>query len=428
MLKPLNRSIVNAVLAMASVASSGLLMLVIAIIVSIKLTSAEQGFFFTFLSFATLIQLADFGLSYATLQTASHFIGTSRASELPALASFVFRWNIVFTMVATAVVFSMGYGVFSFSAVASANDIEWDLPWKWLMLSVFVNQLAAPGIALCEGSGKIKQVWRLRLIQEWVAGGLCLLALISGLALASLALMWGGRALVAIIWLLFVERLSYGTRGKTYTLRQWMDEVWPFQWKIGLSYLAGYLIFRIFPPVILFEKGPVLAGQFSIAITMMNMLLSFTSAWPMSQAAYYGTLIASGRFSEVRTHLPGMLGASTMLAVVMAAAMSTVLWVINNLGMEFAQRITDPGTTAIILAAAIAHHVVVCFAMPLRAERREPFLFVSVVGGIATAIAIWLAARYGTARDIALVNLVCAFIGIPIAYYLFRARSQVWMI
>lgn len=417
----------NAILAMASTASSGVLMLAVAFIAASRLSLIEQGYFFTFLSFGTLIQLADFGLSYASMQTASHFIGTNRHSELPSFASFSFRLNILFSSTATLIIAIIGIAVFS-SRISNldTSTIDWVFPWTWFIASIFANQLTVPAIALREGSGKIKQVWRLRLIQEWFSAGLCLLALMLGFGLISLALMWIGRFIVASIWLLLVDRIVWDQSVKPYSMRQWMTEVWPFQWKIGLSMLSGYLIFRFFTPVILLEKGPVLAGQFGMVIAMMNMSIAFTSAWPMSQAARYGMLIASSRFIELRNHFPIMLGASTALAIVVAAGFSATFWVINAMGLGFAARLTEPATTAIVLATAIAHHVTACFAMPLRAERREPFLFVSVLGGIVTAVAVWLAAHYGTAQDIALTNFICAFSGVPIAYYLFQSRNHVW--
>jgi len=72
------------------------------------------------------------------------------------------------------------------------------------------------------------------------------------------------------------------------------------------------------------------------------------------------------------------------------------------------------------------HHMVQCFAVVLRAERREPLMPISVVGGLLTVLVVWIAARYGGTPEIALANLSCALVGIPIAfayYQRFMARG-----
>jgi hypothetical protein len=139
--------------------------------------------------------------------------------------------------------------------------------------------------------------------------------------------------------------------------------------------------------------------------------------------------LPSFKYAESFTLLrefPSLLWASTALAVVAAASTLGVLWWTRQRGFTLALRLTDPGATAIILAAAVAHHIVVCFAMFLRAEGREPLLIPSVIGGLVTVSAIWFTAHFGTARDIAIVYLVLAASGLPIAFFLLRGRQHFW--
>jgi hypothetical protein len=104
------------------------------------------------------------------------------------------------------------------------------------------------------------QVWRLRLIQEWVAGIACLLMLHLGFGLWSLAAFVAARAITAGVWLAFFERLE-GSISESFSAAHWMTEVWPFQWKIGLSTISGFLIFRVFSPIVLFVLVNWIAGK-----------------------------------------------------------------------------------------------------------------------------------------------------------------------
>lgn len=415
----------RAILAMSSTASNGALLFAVAVLATQMLSAVEQGFFFAFISFAALVQLSDFGLSYATMQTASHLAGAGRSGEFAAFSARAVRWNLVVATVVAPLVATVGWLVLSTGERSVAEQVSWQAPWGALMLAVFLAQLTVPRIAFREGIGEIEQMWRLRLVQEWASGLACLLALALGMGLGSLAVLWGARALVAVIGLAMRPRRDEVVNAG-YPFRRWMTEVWPFQWKIGLSVLSGYLIFRAFPVLVLIEQGPVLAGQFGMSAAMMTVLLAITSAWPLSRAARYGAWIAGGRFGRLRAELPNLIAASTALSVILVATLSGLVWIADAAGIAFAARLTDPVTTAIMLATATLHHVVACFAIPLRAERREPFLWISLFGGSITALIIWLAARYGSPLDIALAYLGCTAAGLVIAYHLFRRRIAQW--
>jgi hypothetical protein len=413
----------RAILAMASTGSGGVALLAIAWLAARRLTGVELGFFFSFLSFGALVQLADFGLSYAALQSAGHLAGSGRLNELPALAKRVATWNLLATAAAAAAVAAIGWATFSGHRAGTAN-VDWVRPWGAYLLAVFVNQLTMPRLSLREGGGKISQVWTVRLVQEWAAGIACVLALYLGAGLWSLALFAGSRGLVAVSWLVFGDPLRSGGEATPFSRQRWMSDVWPFQWKIGLSGLSGFLIFRAFTPIVMYEKGAVAAGQFGLAISIMNLLIAVSTAWPLSHAARYAAINAAGRFEDLRREFPRTLWSSLALAALAASLLSVVLWQARNFGVTVALKLPDPVTTSIILVTAVVHHFVSCYAVFLRAEGREPLLVASVVGSVFTATVIWSAAHYGTLRDVALVNLACAMIGVPVVLILFRSRLK----
>lgn len=410
----------RAALAMASTASGGVALLAIAWLAARRLTAEELGFFFSFLSFGALVQLGDFGLSYATLQAAGQLAGSGRLHDLAPLERRVVKWNLLATAVASVVVLALGWA--TFSTQMATSPIRWQSPWLAYLAAVIAVQLTMPRISLREGGGRIEQMWALRLAQELVAGAACLVALHLGAGLYSLSAFAGMRALVAASWLAFADRLQHRESAEPYSLARWMAEVWPFQWKIGLSNLSGFLIFRSFSPIVLLEKGPVAAGQFGLAISFMNLLIAVTTAWPVSQAAHYAALNASRNFRELRRSFPVMLWASSAFAAVAAAGMCVVLVEARAFGISVALRLPQMSTTALILGTAVIHHVVACFAVFLRAEGREPLLVASVAGSIGTVAIIWATAHAGSLHDIALANLLCTMVGIPVVLLLFRSR------
>lgn len=410
---------------MASTASGGVGLMAIAWLATRRISDAELGFFFSFLSFGALVQLADFGLSFAALQTAGRLAGTARLHELPAVARRVRRWNLATTTVAVLVVAGIGWMIFSARTPGGeSSPISWRYPWMAYLASVFGAQLTNPGISLREGAGKVSQMWRLRLVQEWISAAACFVALHAGAGLWSLAVFALARAVVGGSWLLLGDPLRSTTRDADYSLERWMSEVWPFQWKLGLSMLSGFLIFRALTPIVLLERGPILAGQFGLAVSIMNLLITVSSAWPSSQAARYSAMHGAGHFARLRREFPLMLWSSTAVSAVAAVVLTIVLWRARELGVTFALRLPEIPTTALILSAAVVHHFVACFAMFLRSEGREPLLVPSIAGATFTVAAIWLTAHYFDLRDIAIVNLACALIGIPVVLLLLRSRQR----
>lgn len=410
-------------LAMASMGSNGLLMLAIAVLATRNLSPVEQGFFFAFLSLGTLVQLADFGLSYGALQTASHLVGRGQEEELPPFATRVLTFNILTTATAGTLVGVLG--AWLIGREPQAREVLWQGPWYLFMAGVLLAQLTASGLALREGSGQIESVWALRLQQEWAGGAACAAALFAGWGLFGLALMYFGRALPALAWL-HRRRYHPNPSAAPYTWRRWRTEVWPFQWRIGVSGLSGYFIFRAFPIIVLLEQGPIPAGKIGLSIAMMNLLLAVTSAWPVSQAARFGMLVASRRFAELLSAVNRLLPRSTLLSATLGGTAALVIWYASESGWPIAARLASPGATTVVLVTASIHHLVMCMAVPLRAERMEPLLTLSFFGSLATCLAIWLAAHYGTLFDIALTNLACASIGLIFATRIYRERLHHW--
>jgi hypothetical protein len=108
------------------------------------------------------------------------------------------------------------------------------------------------------------------------------------------------------------------------------------------------------------------------------------------------------------------------LATLIAAAVVLVMHWMKQNSVDLVNRFADIPTTVLLLSAAMVHHVTLCLAVLLRAERRDPLLQISVFGGLLTVSVVWLAARLGSPYDVALVNLACTLLGLIIAMRHYR--------
>ena len=131
-------------------------------------------------------------------------------------------------------------------------------------------------------------------------------------------------------------------------------------------------------------------------------------------------------FDEVRRIFWRVTARSTLFAASAALALLFVLKLLAAHVMPLATRTAGTMSTAALLAAGVAHHIVQCFAALLRAERREPLLTVSVLGGLLNLAVVWIAAHQGSPHAIAFANLGCALIGVPLAVMYYWVRSRRW--
>src|SRR5262252_1525837 len=119
---------------------------------------------------------------------------------------------------------------------------------------------------------------------------------------------------------------------------RWSEEVWPFQWRIAVSWFCGYFIFWLFNPVLFAFRGPVEAGQMGMSLSLVNAILSVAISWISTKSAPFGTLIARKEYQQLdRTFFKALWQA---LAVSFAGALMAWLGCVylNFQHLRFAQR------------------------------------------------------------------------------------------
>lgn len=384
-----------------------------------------QGLFFSFLSLAALIQLGDFGVGYASLQMAGHLRARGDVAAAAQLRSQARR---------------RGAAGLAVTALIVAAVAAWRLPplpgtpwlgaWCALALAAALLQGAQLELAWLEGARSVGLAWRLRFAQEAFGALAFVCGLLAGAGLWSLALYFGVRAAVpALLPVLAPRRAARGAATPAHASAAsppfvWSRDLWPFQWRIGLSALAGFLVFQALNPLLLLMQGPAAAGRFGLGLAVMNMLLLLTTAWPLSQAARFAGLLAQGGRGGVAERLSRLLGPSLALAAVLALAGWAAVAALLAWRPQLAERLPDLATLGLLLVAALAHHATACYAVVLRAERMEPLLRLSVVGGLAGLVFIAVVARVGTLPAVAAAHLACTALGLLLARGHYRRLLQ----
>lgn len=80
---------------------------------------------------------------------------------------------------------------------------------------------------------------------------------------------------------------------------QYMQEIFPYQWKIALSWISGYFIFQLFNPVLFATEGAVVAGQIGMTLAALNGIQALSLSWLNTKIPLYSQLIALKDYKQL---------------------------------------------------------------------------------------------------------------------------------
>ena len=158
-----------------------------------------------------------------------------------------------------------------------------------------------PFLSFLEGCGYVPEVARLRFLQSATGSLLAWTALMSHHGLFAPSMMLFGMASASLVWLTGKRKLLVGLLrhpAGTHRIR-WNEEVWPFQWRIAVSWFCGYFLFWIFNPVLFAFRGPVEAGKMGMSLSLANAIQAIAVSWVSTKSAPFGTLIARKEYRQL---------------------------------------------------------------------------------------------------------------------------------
>ena len=398
------------------------------------LSPVEQGYFYTLVSIAALHMAFDMGLSailvqFAAREFASVTLGAVGAVEglaphrLLALVRLSFRWYgfaaVLFLLVYPACVAYLG-------SVQVVLPYDWRGPWAALVCATAAGFVFLPALAIAEGCGCVVEVYAVRLAQG-VGGSLAAwLALALGGGLYAVAMPAGVGAFVAACWLFWRRRgmVVQAFRSMDGSFR-WGHEIWPIQWRIGASWLAGYAVVLMHVPLLFRTQGPVVAGQMGVSMTVANMLSLLALSWVTARIPSMATAVSKRDWVQL-DHIYWLAFKASCLTFLAGAAGFLVLRFTLDL-TPYGARFLPLAQCAGLLLAMGFYHVSGLFAAYLRAHLREPFLWPSLVGALLTAAAaIWVAPQWGAAGVVTVLIVSNALFFFPVAFFLWFYLRRKW--
>ena len=425
-----DRSVVLVVIAKAWNTLTGILTL---FLVARRLSPEAQGYYYLLLSLGALQMFAELGLSVALTNLVSHEIAELRWDDrrnlrgpqqsldrVQSLLKFGSRW---FNLAAggLAITLPLVGWIYLSSLDKHANPQSAFTPWLLYVAGVSVSLALEGKLSFLLGAGQSEAVSRCRLLQAVSSSIVIWGALIGGAGLWALGLSVLLPAIGNLVW---IQRLfgNYFETSRPVLSKSsgidWRRDVWPFQWKIGLSFLSGFFLSQIITPIVLRQHGPIAAGRFGLSLQVVTSINAIAYVWINTKAASYGALISSGAFDTLRTEFWKAAIGSSLLA---AAGFTSIAAIVGSGLMNSLQNRVLPTRFFIWLCLlGFCNHIIFTMASFLRSLRTDPLWRISLVQGAVTTVVALAASRSPYTSALRALTLGTVAIGLPGCYLIFR--------
>lgn len=398
------------------------------------LSGAEQGFYFTFYSLIGLQVFFEMGLNYVVIQFVGHEMAhlhfdeagklagpSQHLDRLASLVGLLRRWYLRMSLAYGAGVALAG--VYFFSRNHELATSAWLGPWLLLVGLTAGNLFVSPFLSVAEGSGHVGQVARQRLLASMVGNLAMWLLLANGAGLWAVPCTQLCTVVGAHAWLKRRARYIGALAGQACSVENrvsWRREIFPFQWRIALSWISGYFIFQLFNPILFSRQGALEAGKAGLALTIFGTLLTVSMSWINAKAPVIAGMLARQEREPARRLFRGMMLRSAAFNFSGCVAVLCGAWLLQALNLSLATRLPGLLALACIALATLANHLVAAMAVFMRAHKEDPLMRSSVGMAVLSIGGIYFAAGYGLDVVMATYAALSVVVGLPWCFLYFR--------
>lgn len=415
--------------------------------ITFYLTGEEQGYYYTFGSLLAMQVFFELGLTSIITQFVAHEVSHLNISvegslsgdliyksRLSSLIHFCLKW---YSYIGLGVfIFLVFAGIIFFNVFSDNNTdgIDWFIPWLFVCFATVIKFLQSPLSSVYMGLGYVKEMSKIIFFQNILQPLTIWACLFCGIKLYSIGI---GYIVSCILFFYFIYRMNLLqviveiwniriTQGINY-----MREIFPFQWRIALSWISGYFIYNLFNPVLFATEGAIVAGQMGLTISILTAIQSFATSWISTKVPLYSQLIALKDYKKLDSIFDRTNKQMTYICLFILLLFIMILHIFSTLnievmGIKISERLL-PTIYVIALAVSIFCNVwIAAWGTYLRCHKQEPLLMFSVLSGICCCLStIGLGYSFGL-NGIVLGYTLIMLISVPCVYRIYQNKKEKW--
>lgn len=409
--------------------------------ISKYLTGNDQGYYYTFGSILAIQVFFELGLSGIITQYASYeFAHLKRESKfeltgeeiyksrLSSLLRFCIKWFGIISIILFIILLIAGF--YFFSKYNSNLDVEWKKPWIILCLATSMNLFIDPLLAFFDGLSEVKDMARVRLIQKSCNVILLFVFFELGFKLYSSALAALAAITINYIQILFSNRIellkSIWSYKSNWVINYYL-EIFPFQWRIALSWISGYFIFQLFNPVLFATEGAVVAGQMGMTIAALGGLASISMSWITTKIPLLSTLIAKKDYKSLDSSFKTIFISSVGINILGNLSLILIIQIARLYNLPIGSRFLPVIPFVCMGLASLINQAIFAFATYLRCHKKEPMLLQSIVMGVLVSVStLYLGNIFGLYGISIGYFLLSLSVGLIWTIYIFITKRREW--
>lgn len=410
------------------------------------LTKEEQGYYYTFVSVMTIQGFFELGFTGIMTQFVAYehahltwgidgliLLGERKyLSRLASLLHICIKW---YAIVAVLFLITLQIaGTFFFQEYGKDEGIEWKTPWLIISIINAWGLFIAPLFSFIRGMDFVKEMAKMGFYRTIVNTIVLWCCLLLGLKLYSMAFAAIVSALYVIIYFMthkFSKILLYVWKVDVQEKVSYMKEIFPYQWKIAMSWISGYFVFNFMNPVIFATVGSVAAGQFGMSLSVLNQIRNFSMSWIGTKIPLMSRLIALKDYIQLDKIFNRTVKQEILVCVSLLALFWITIFFLNESQLSFnntilAERFLPYCPLFLVSIPVVFQAVTDNFATYLRCHKKEPFLVYSIVNGIASATSILILGKYFGLYGITSGYCILAIFFFPWGYWIYKTKKTKW--
>ena len=384
--------------------------LVVLISVPLNLSSSEQGYYFLFVSILALQVFFELGLNQALIQFVTH----EYYKNLEKLKVTIQFFKSIYKYIAIVYVISLVVG----GLIFFRNDVfffekNYYLIYIILILINGINIYQNINLCFHDSCNRMEYSYRHRLIQSVIGNILLIVMLYYGMGLWSFIGLPLASVFLSSIWLR-KNKLIYDVEGPIkVNYKKIAKEILPFQWRIAVSWISGYLVFQMFVPMTYKQYGAIDAGKLGLTMAAFNAMLSVVMGITSAKNPDIIKNIVQGDKKKLMIIINKLISITGLLVLIFSIIMITIIFYGQENNINFIKRFLDPKITLVIGIITVINSVIFNLASFMRAHREEPMMLQSLTMGILTALDIYLFMEKGILTVLVIYLIITIAIALP---------------
>ncbi|WP_417620883.1 hypothetical protein [Parasphingorhabdus sp.] len=353
----------------------------------------EQGQFYTFLSLAAAQFFFDLGAGFVLANIAGremadagsddpHDMHVESFEKLKPVIVFALRWSAVAGTVLIGILGIVGYLLFSDGGPDAAY-----LTNIWLVYVLFISftMIFHLFLRMFEGVGFVVEAALSRSIQSFV--NIVSLYIFAAMGFGIISMVFAAiiALLVAAVYFLASSRQirsSFQNLAARTSDIKWIQDILPFQTKVAMTWLSGYVIFQSQIPFLYRFAGPIEAGKMGIAVQVLQALNTSVNIFLVYNIKSWTNLAKNNDFASLNRDFLKVLLFTVTLMIMACALILSGVFVLDFYDVAIVDRFPSLSLLTVYAIAACFNQIFFALGYYFRARGEEPLWWLSVLASI----------------------------------------------